>query len=135
MSHSPNYQQTRTTDPDIEGGQTSGHIHDVRSMLMTLLASQSDQLPSPKRHGRAKLMPTQAYVTREDNDANHERIRRFLFPIFIYLFKPQSEDPRISVCFIFLSFSYQLLPGDNEQYLPTHGSPMLPVIPAPYLQS
>jgi hypothetical protein len=83
-------------------------------------------------------MSAQPYVTREDNDANNARIRHFLLLSFFCLFGPQLEDPRIFVLvffFVFLFCNYQLLPGDNEQYLPTHGNPLLPVIPAPSVQS
>lgn len=68
MSHSPNIQQTGTTEPDIEGGRTHAHIHNLRSMFMTLLAthqtswlSQNDMeewnlwLPSPMLRGRIML--------------------------------------------------------------------------------
>lgn len=80
-----------------------------------------------------KIMSTKPYVTREDNDANNERIRHLL--LFDYcLLVPQLEDPRISDL-SFSVFNCQLLPGDNKQYLPTHGSPLLPAIPAPYVQS
>lgn len=128
MSHSPNIQQTRTTGPGIEWGQTHAYIHDQGSMLMILLATHSDQLTFPTRHGRVKLMSTQSYVTRDDNDANNERIRQFLLLISFTCLNHKWRIPG----FLFYVFLFFQLPVTTrrQRTIPTYGSPLLPVIPA-----
>lgn len=78
-------------------------------------------------------MSTQPYVTREDNDANNERIRHFLLLIFfLFLFKPQLEDPRISVSVLLFSFTSYSQETTNNMTL---WKSVVTYILAPYVQS